>query len=245
MSRDQRASDNWALIFGQEEAMKKKEALLVVFCLVPEFWMPCQGSTCSCSKGFETSKYIEEKQYPFFLLKGSPQREIPKIYRSPYRRNACHRFRPAENKAPVEKSGPRRNPHSRYEVDAHNIVPCWCASSKQEFAARTFRPKITKQLPEFLDAYPHLFRHPFTWTGKHPLTNGAKSRAISARPQRIILRLDHCGREDAAEAALKHFINRRLAVYDETRERSTKDGQSGLSPFLHFGTFRPKEQHLK
>jgi len=28
-----------------------------------------------------------------------------------------------------------------YEVDAHNIVPCLAASGKQEYAARTFRPK--------------------------------------------------------------------------------------------------------
>ena len=37
-----------------------------------------------------------------------------------------------------------------HEVDAHNTVPCWLASPKKETAARTIRPKIHKQLPEFL-----------------------------------------------------------------------------------------------
>ena len=37
MSRDQRASDNWALIYAQKVALQKKVSLLVVFCLVPEF----------------------------------------------------------------------------------------------------------------------------------------------------------------------------------------------------------------
>ena len=43
-----------------------------------------------------------------------------------------------------------------YEVDAHNIVPCFYASPKQEFGAYTFRPKINKKLPEFLDEFPKL-----------------------------------------------------------------------------------------
>ena len=37
MSRDQRAKDNWALLFAQELALKHKAPLAVVFCLVPEF----------------------------------------------------------------------------------------------------------------------------------------------------------------------------------------------------------------
>jgi deoxyribodipyrimidine photo-lyase len=36
------------------------------------------------------------------------------------------------------------------EVDAHNIVPAWYASSKAEFAAYTFRPKVQKLLADFL-----------------------------------------------------------------------------------------------
>lgn len=32
------------------------------------------------------------------------------------------------------------------QVDAHNIVPCWQASPKLEYAARTMRPKINNQV---------------------------------------------------------------------------------------------------
>lgn len=31
-----------------------------------------------------------------------------------------------------------------WQVDAHNIVPCWIASDKLEYGARTIRPKIHK-----------------------------------------------------------------------------------------------------
>jgi deoxyribodipyrimidine photo-lyase len=41
-----------------------------------------------------------------------------------------------------------------YQVDAHNIIPCWIASPKLEYGARTIRNKIQSQIPEFLKAFP-------------------------------------------------------------------------------------------
>ncbi len=38
-----------------------------------------------------------------------------------------------------------------HEVDAHNIVPVWEASNKRETGARTIRPKINRQLGEYLE----------------------------------------------------------------------------------------------
>ena len=47
-----------------------------------------------------------------------------------------------------------------FEVDAHNVVPVWVASDKEEYGAYTIRPKITKKLNEFLTPFPPLVRHP-------------------------------------------------------------------------------------
>lgn len=55
------------------------------------------------------------------------------------------------------------------QVDAHNVVPCWGASNKLEYAARTIRGKITKLLPEFLTEFPPVDMHP------HPSTKTAKA----------------------------------------------------------------------
>jgi deoxyribodipyrimidine photo-lyase len=41
--------------------------------------------------------------------------------------------------------------------------------------------------------------------------------------------------ERAAWTALRTFINRGLARYDESRNDPSRHGQSGLSPYLHFG----------
>jgi deoxyribodipyrimidine photo-lyase len=51
------------------------------------------------------------------------------------------------------------------EVDAHNVVPVWVASEKREYGARTIRPKIHKNLPEFLKEYPELPK-PVAWSSE-------------------------------------------------------------------------------
>ena len=47
-----------------------------------------------------------------------------------------------------------------FQVDAHNIVPCWEASPKLEYGARTIRPKIHKVLSTYLTQYPPVVKHP-------------------------------------------------------------------------------------
>ena len=58
-------------------------------------------------------------------------------------------------KKKLEKSGA-----AFYQVDASNIVPIWEASDKQEYAARTIRPKINRQLDEYLTEFPSVIKHP-------------------------------------------------------------------------------------
>jgi deoxyribodipyrimidine photo-lyase len=43
----------------------------------------------------------------------------------------------------------------------------------------------------------------------------------------------------AAKAALEAFVTRRMGRYDGDRNDPTKDAQSGLSPYLHFGQLAP------
>lgn len=57
------------------------------------------------------------------------------------------------------------------QVDAHNIVPCWVASDKQEYAARTIRNKINNKLQEFLTEFPPVIKHPFNGKLKAQVCN--------------------------------------------------------------------------
>lgn len=46
------------------------------------------------------------------------------------------------------------------QLDAHNVVPVWAASDKQEYAARTIRKKVMGSLPVYLKEYPAVEKHP-------------------------------------------------------------------------------------
>ena len=41
-----------------------------------------------------------------------------------------------------------------YQVDTHNVVPVWMASTYREYGARTIRPKINKQYQAYLQKFP-------------------------------------------------------------------------------------------
>jgi deoxyribodipyrimidine photo-lyase len=125
-------------------------------------------------------------------------------------------------------------------VDAHNVVPVWRASDKQEYAARTIRPRIQRLLPEFLTDLPALEKHPVSWTGDVPAPDWKRARR-GTDPGDHGPALDWLeAGEEAAHAALERFVRRRLAGYDTARNDPTVDGQSDLSPYFHFGQLAPQ-----
>lgn len=236
MSRDQRADDNWALLFAQEMALKQKASLGVAFCLVPQFLQATIRQYGFMLQGLqETEKNLEARNISFFLLTGSPEEEIPK-FTDKYKVSALITdFDPLRLKRAWKKGALDRVNIPVYEVDTHNIVPCWIASPKQEFAAYTFRPKVNRLLTEFLDEFPALKKHPFSW--------GKKIRQIDWRRVKKELKVDRKVLEvdwikpgaRAAHQILKHFIEHKLSDYDAKRNDPNQDGQSNLSTYLHFG----------
>ncbi|MFB0565872.1 MAG: deoxyribodipyrimidine photo-lyase [Candidatus Aminicenantaceae bacterium] len=236
MSRDQRADDNWALFFAQEMALKQKASLGVIFCLVPQFL----GATIR-QYGFmllglqETEKNLKTKNIPFFLLSGSPEEEMAKFGSQHEVSTLVTDFDPLRLKRVWKKGVLNRIDIPVYEVDTHNTVPCWIASPKQEFAAYTFRPKVRRQLTEFLDEFPNLKKHPFSWNEKVEQTDWSRVKK-SLKVDRKVLEVDWIKPgERAARLMLNHFIEHKLSKYDVNRNDPNIDGQSNLSPYLHFG----------
>ena len=122
-----------------------------------------------------------------------------------------------------------------YEVDAHNIVPCWIASPKQEYGAYTFRPKLNALLPEFLSDFPNLRQHPYKWNNAISSIDWSSIKdTIDVNESASGLAFIKSG-ENEADKALRYFINQKLNDYDSQRNDPTKDCQSNLSPYLHFG----------
>ncbi|MEI6242692.1 MAG: deoxyribodipyrimidine photo-lyase [Chlamydiota bacterium] len=78
MSRDQRVSDNWALLYAQELAIARKEPLYVVFCLVDSFLgAPLRPYEFMLRGLSEVERELKKKNIPFFLIQGEPSQVLP------------------------------------------------------------------------------------------------------------------------------------------------------------------------
>jgi len=122
-----------------------------------------------------------------------------------------------------------------YEVDSHNIVPCRTASPKQEFGAYTIRKKIQRLLPEFLEDLPGPKIHPWQ-QGVLQIRTDWRKLSGAPRADRTVKAVDWIvPGEKAAGKALRHFIAKKIGGYDAGRNDPSKDCQSNLSPYLHFG----------
>jgi deoxyribodipyrimidine photo-lyase len=131
MSRDQRAEDNWALLWAQDFALKQRVPLVVMFCLVPEFLNATERQYRFMLKGLqEVENNLSRKNIPFYLLIGSPESVIAEWLRINDIKVIVTDFDPLNIKRSWKKSISERINIPFYEIDAHNIVPCWVVSQK-------------------------------------------------------------------------------------------------------------------
>lgn len=236
MSRDQRVQDNWALLYAQEVALREGLGLGVVFCLVPDFLNATIRQYSFMLRGLkEVEAALANLNIPFFLLQGSPEQEIPSFVEQWGVSALVADFDPLRIKRRWKETLTHTLSMPFYEVDAHNIVPCHLASPKMEYGAYTIRPKIQKLLPQFLEEYPKLEKHPFLWNpggGRIDWDQVEKNVSVSLSVGEVNWLKPG---EKAAKGALRHFIESGLARYSRDRNDPNRAGQSGLSPYLHFG----------
>ena len=246
MSRDQRCEDNWALLYAQELALSLQVPLAVVFCLVPDYLGATARQYGFMTRGLqEAEERLAKKAVPFYLLTGTPAEEVPRFAARHHVGTLITDFSPLRVKRVWNRRVAEKLDISFYEVDAHNIVPCWLASPKQEYGAHTFRPKIRRALQEFMTPFPTLGKHPFPWKGERA---GADWAGIlqNHKADSSVAMVDWLQPgETAARRTLYDFLEHRLACYNELRNDPTKGGQSNLSPYLHFGQLAPQRAALE
>jgi len=241
LSRDQRARDNWALLFAQELALGAKVPVVVLFCLAPAFLGAALRQYAFMLRGLaETARLLAHYRIPLILLQGPPEEEVPRALQTLGVRALVTDFDPLRLKRSWKAAVLPRVAAPVYEVDAHNLIPCWLASPKQEWAAYSFRPKVRRALPEFLTDFPELAEHPFPFGEAPPFP--APEEILARLP--VDRRVPEVSRplpgEAAAARMLADFLARRLARYPRDRNDPTREGQSGLSPYLHFGQLAPQ-----
>lgn len=235
MQRDQRVNNNWALIYAIEKARELKQPASVVFCLVPNFLEATIRQYGFMLKGLEeVEKSLAKFNIPFYLLIGEPGIEIPKFVKRINASALISDFNPLRVVRNWKKKVIEKIDIPFFTVDTHNIVPVWEASDKQEFGAYTIRPKIKKQLDEFLDEFPRLIKQKShnLKTEKVDWNKALKSLKINFDVKEVDWIKPG---ESNALKTLNSFFEERLTDYNEKRNDPNENVSSNLSPYLHFG----------
>lgn len=245
MSREQRADDNWALLFAQEQALSMQRPLITIFCLCPDYPGANLRHFSFLLRGLEqVQTTLERHRIPLVLLEGDPGLTLPSYLTTNDAALLVTDFDPLRVKQQWKTRIIRKTRIPVFEVDAHNIVPCRVASDKREYAAYTIRRKINGLLPAFLTGFPDLKRHPFP----------AQAPAVKIDAGHLLARIKDTSvaeiswlqpGEQAAGSTLGQFIRHRLPDYPVGRNNPCIDGQSNLSPYLHFGQIAPQRVALE
>jgi len=237
MSRDQRVNDNWALLYAFEVANKHHQPVLVVFNLVDEFGGATKRIFHFMLKGLrEIEESLLRKNIPFYITLGQPSGSMVNFIRHNHASTLVMDFDPLKIKREWQDELKRMLDINIYLVDAHNIVPCWEASEKQEFAAYTIRPKIRRKLDEFLTSFPEL--------GAQASINEKLKPEQRNNWEKIF---DYLSVDEGYEIdwikpgymhgmdTLRFFMKEKLPAYASEKNDPNGNILSNLSPFLHFG----------
>ena len=273
MNREMRTDDNWSLYFAQELAKKNNQQLVVAYNLVPGFLGGNNRNlTFKIDALKEIEQKLEDKNIPFFVLvdkksvdgKSNSENNIgdtPEMILDFCDSNKIGAivtdFYPLNLTKKWNQEILKKIKIPFYEVDSHNIIPSRELTEKKEYAARTIRPKIHKQISEYLENFPYLKKQEennknFDKNLKN--NEEIKVHKISAEkikwseilPKENRQELDWIkSGEVAAKKALDKFMLEKLPHYAENRNDPNKNGQSNLSPYLHYGMLSAQTIALK
>lgn len=236
MSRDQRMRDNWALLYAQQLAEEKRQPLVVVFCLAKGFLGATLRQYDFMLKGLEkTERDLRALNIPLQILVGEPKEELVRFVGGIRAGAVVSDFDPLRIKQIWKRSVSGALECALFEVDAHNIVPCWMASPKREFGAYTLRPKINRVLEAWLTEFPKMKKQETKNLHGYVQTDWDAILTVLA-VNRLVAPVEWISAgERAAHKRLRDFLRGGLEGYATLRNNPNVQGQSDLSPYLHFG----------
>jgi len=243
MSREQRVHDNWGLLHARTLA-GNGTPLIVVFCLAKTF----PGATARqydfmLSGLEEVERELRSYGIPFVLLPGDPGTVLPGYCSRIGAGAVVTDFDPLKIKQSWQRAVGSRLAVPLIEVDGHNVIPARLVSPKQEYAARTIRPKIHRLSSEFLEDFPELqpisghdmSREPVDWDAVRGSVNADTSVGpVELKPGAT-----------AAGKALAEFLDGRLHRYAQKSNDPNADAVSRLSPYFHFGQLAPQRAAIE
>jgi deoxyribodipyrimidine photo-lyase len=240
MQRAQRAVDNPALNVAIEAANALRQPVVTFVGLTPFYPNANLRSYTFFVQGLPEIRAGLLKKNTGFVQRRWPEHELDRF---------CGQVHPC---MVVGDENPLREPEQWRKVAAgHLRVPFWTVDAdvivpsarleKEQYAARTIRPRIHALLDEFL-VPPGNPAARITWQPPKGLESlAATDDLLSGFPIDASVQpvSSFPGGTRAGLNALKRFVEERLAGYDSRRNRPDLDGTSRLSPYLHFGHIGP------
>jgi deoxyribodipyrimidine photo-lyase len=242
MQRAQRASDNAALDVAIHAANALRLPLVAFFGLTPAYPNANRRHYAFLAEGLPEIARDLRTRGAGFVLRRHPDHDVARF---------CHDVRAA---LLVGDENPLREPE-RWRRDAANRlrVPFWTVDAdvvvpttllgKEQYAARTIRPRLRPLIPRFLEAAPEpraraAWRGGGTVAGLPAVEETVDALAVdgSAAPVTTLR-----GGTARARRLLNRFLRERLHGYAEGRNHPEFDATSQLSPYLHFGHIGPRE----
>lgn len=240
MQRAQRAADNPALDTAIEAANLLGKPVVVFFALVPypnANWRHYQFMVEALS---DTATRLARRGVGF-VLRRHPDNDLAAF---------CEEVRAA---LVVGDENPLREPERWrqalseklrapfWTVDADVIVPSKLIV-KEQFAARTLRPRIHALLPKFFTAgaepKPRVaWKTPRGLRSLSPDGDVLDGFPLDRTTQPVV---GFRGGTSEAMKALRRFVSGRLVGYAARRNEPVVAGTSQLSPYLHFGHIGPR-----
>ncbi|XPV75746.1 MAG: deoxyribodipyrimidine photo-lyase [Desulfovibrio sp.] len=252
MSRDQRVEDNWALLYACQKALEHGRQVEVLFCLVPDYPNAVYRHYDFMLRGLmEVAEQLHLHGIGFTILHGSAPDVLPEYVMKQNGALLVTDFDPLSIKRDWLKRVVASVPLSVFEVDAHNVVPCRVVSQKQEYSARTIRPKIQKLLQEFLEPYPLLPSWDIQGSEDSQLCARGNRRELESILTELSVDRDvgavslFVPGAIAAAEVLQEFIKHRLKDYAAKRNDPNAGVLSDLSPYFHFGQISAQRAALE
>lgn len=239
MFRDQRIDDNWAMVCAQKFALQHSCPLYVTFFLMSHYSVAGTRQYDFMLKGLQqVEKQCKNLGIQFHLRLGYAKDLIDDYCEEHEIDLVIADFCPLRDPSDwVEEAGHRLKEKNipLYQVDAHNIIPVWITSNKEEFGARTIRPKVHNFLNEFLTEIPSIEKHPYQPKTISEPTDWDRAWAHlkvdeSVKPVNLFKPGTLNGYR-----MLHEFVIKRLSRYEDDRNFPSRDGCSELSPWFHFG----------
>ncbi len=242
MQQAQRTRCNHALEWAIEAAAACGLPLRVAFALTDDFPEANARHYAFMLEGLrEVAEALRERGIAFAVHRGDPPDVIAELAGRAALLVGDVGYLRLQRQWREEVATRIRCPFTAVETDV--VVPVSLASDKEEYAARTIRPKINRLRERFM--VPVQPRPTATLpvlteddTGIPALDDLRLDRSVGPSPT-------FRGGQDAAASALARFIRDKLSTYHSARNDPANGICSDMSPYLHFGQISPLDIALQ